>query len=160
MYHVLDRSCLESKTEEKKSSRTFLTRLSYKVTRRNIWDASAIPSEINCWSRLHLQSLAPSFKDGWRQAGGRITIAESLLQHDEKHVVPTPLTPTPTFYQNYLAMRNTADMTGGNSIAAWSSFPGVSAINLLSLNSAFKLIQPKSEKWLKCQNRNIRMPLS
>jgi hypothetical protein len=28
-----------------------------------------------------------------RQADGRKKIAESLSQHDEKHVVPTPLTP-------------------------------------------------------------------
>jgi hypothetical protein len=28
--------------------------------------------------------------------------------------------PPPTFYQNYLAMRNTADVTGGKPIAVWS----------------------------------------
>jgi hypothetical protein len=44
------------------------------------------------WSRLHLQSLAPtpvSKRIDVRQAAGRKIIAESLLQHDEKHVVPT-----------------------------------------------------------------------
>jgi hypothetical protein len=46
------------------------------------------------WSRLHLQSLAPtpvSRRVDVRQAAGRKIIAESLSQHDEKHVVPTPL---------------------------------------------------------------------
>jgi hypothetical protein len=39
---------------------------------------------------------------------------------------------TPTFYQNYLAMKNTADVTGGKSISVWSqSISGVSAINFL-----------------------------
>jgi hypothetical protein len=39
---------------------------------------------------------------------------------------------TPTFYQNYLAMRNTADVTGGKPIAIWlQSISGVSAINPL-----------------------------
>jgi hypothetical protein len=49
------------------------------------------------WSRLHLQSLAPtpvSRRVDVRQAAGRKNIfinTESLSQHDEKHVVPTPL---------------------------------------------------------------------
>jgi hypothetical protein len=39
---------------------------------------------------------------------------------------------TPTFYQNYLAMRNTANMAGGKPIAVWSqTISGVSAINPL-----------------------------
>jgi hypothetical protein len=39
---------------------------------------------------------------------------------------------TPTFYQNYLAMRNTVDVTGGELNAIWSqSVSGVSAINHL-----------------------------
>jgi hypothetical protein len=41
-----------------------------------------------------LQSLAPTpvpRKVDVRQAAGRKIIAESLSQHDEKHVVPTPL---------------------------------------------------------------------
>jgi hypothetical protein len=39
---------------------------------------------------------------------------------------------TPTFYQNYLAMRNTADVTSGQPIAVLlKSISGVSAINLL-----------------------------
>jgi hypothetical protein len=45
------------------------------------------------WSRLHLQSLAPtpvSRRADVRQ-GSRKKIAESLSQHGEKHVVPTPL---------------------------------------------------------------------
>jgi hypothetical protein len=45
-------------------------------------------------SRLHLQSLAPAPKEGRRQASDRLVvkiIAESLSQHDAKHVVPTPL---------------------------------------------------------------------
>jgi hypothetical protein len=44
------------------------------------------------WSRLHLQSLAIPVS---RRVSGRrpvvIIIAESLSQHDEKHVVPTSL---------------------------------------------------------------------
>jgi hypothetical protein len=46
------------------------------------------------WSLLHLQSLAPapvSRRVNVRQAAGRKIIAESLSQHDEKHVVPIPL---------------------------------------------------------------------
>jgi hypothetical protein len=40
---------------------------------------------------------------------------------------------TPTFYQNYLAMRNTPDLTGGKSIAVWSqSISVVSAVNSLA----------------------------
>jgi hypothetical protein len=39
---------------------------------------------------------------------------------------------TPTFYRNYLAIRNTADVAGGEPIAVWSqSISGVSAINTL-----------------------------
>jgi fermentation-respiration switch protein FrsA (DUF1100 family) len=39
---------------------------------------------------------------------------------------------TPTSYQNYLAIRNTADVTDGKPIAVWSlSMSGVSAFNLL-----------------------------
>jgi hypothetical protein len=44
------------------------------------------------WSRLHLQSLAPTPVS--RRVDSRPVvkiIAESLSQHDEKHVVPTPL---------------------------------------------------------------------
>jgi hypothetical protein len=38
----------------------------------------------------------------------------------------------PSFYQNYLAVSNTADVTGGIPIAVWSqSISGVSAINFL-----------------------------
>jgi hypothetical protein len=40
------------------------------------------------WSRLHLQSLEPTPVS--RRPVVKI-IAESLSQHDEKHVVPTPL---------------------------------------------------------------------
>jgi hypothetical protein len=40
------------------------------------------------------------------------------------------IAPRPTFYQNYLAVRNTADVTGGKPIAVWSqSISGVNAIN-------------------------------
>jgi hypothetical protein len=39
---------------------------------------------------------------------------------------------TPTFYQNYLAMRNTADVTGGKAIAVWlQSITGGDAFNPL-----------------------------
>jgi hypothetical protein len=39
---------------------------------------------------------------------------------------------TPTFYQNYLATSNTADVTGGKPIAIWSqSISGVCAFNPL-----------------------------
>jgi hypothetical protein len=49
------------------------------------------------WSRLHLQSLAPtpvSRSNPPATSGRRPVVkifAESLSQHDEKHVVPTPL---------------------------------------------------------------------
>jgi hypothetical protein len=51
-----------------------------------------------CFGR-HVKTLVPavfvvgsttSFKEGWGQAAVKI-IAESLSQHDEKHVVQTPL---------------------------------------------------------------------
>jgi hypothetical protein len=45
------------------------------------------------WSRLHLQSLAPTQLQGGLTSGRRPVvkiIAKSLSQHDEKHVVPTP----------------------------------------------------------------------
>jgi hypothetical protein len=39
---------------------------------------------------------------------------------------------TPTFYQNYLAMSSTVDVTGGKPVAVWSqSISGVNAINPL-----------------------------
>jgi hypothetical protein len=38
---------------------------------------------------------------------------------------------TPTFYQNYLAMRNNADVIGGKPIAVSLSILGVNAINSL-----------------------------
>jgi hypothetical protein len=41
------------------------------------------------WSRLHLQSLAPTPVSSRRPVVK--IIAESLSQHDEKHGVPTPL---------------------------------------------------------------------
>jgi hypothetical protein len=51
---------------------------------------------------------------------------------------------TPTFYQNYLAMSNTADVTGGKSIAVWSQpISGVNAINPLV---AFYDIHRKKER--------------
>jgi hypothetical protein len=46
------------------------------------------------WSRLHLQSLAPLQFQGGLTSGRRPVvkiIAKSLSQHDEKHVVTTPL---------------------------------------------------------------------
>jgi hypothetical protein len=47
------------------------------------------------WFRLHLQSLAPTPQlQGGLTSGRRPVVkitAESLSQHDEKHVVPTPL---------------------------------------------------------------------
>jgi hypothetical protein len=40
------------------------------------------------------------------------------------------IAPRPTFYQNYVAVRNTADVTGGKPIAVFSqSMSGVNAIN-------------------------------
>jgi hypothetical protein len=48
---------------------------------------------LSCWSRLHLESVAPtpvSRMVDVRQAAGRKIIADSLSQHNEKHVVPTP----------------------------------------------------------------------
>jgi hypothetical protein len=49
---------------------------------------------LSCWSRLHLQSLAPtpvSRRVDARQPVVKI-IAESLSQHNKKHVVSTSLT--------------------------------------------------------------------
>jgi phosphomannomutase len=49
---------------------------------------------LSCWSRLHFQSLAPtpvSRRVDVKQAAVRKIVAESLSQHDEKHVVPAPL---------------------------------------------------------------------
>jgi hypothetical protein len=46
------------------------------------------------WSRLHLQSSAPtpvSRRIGARQAAGRKNNKLPNLSHDEKHVVPTQL---------------------------------------------------------------------
>jgi hypothetical protein len=46
------------------------------------------------WSRLHLQSFEPtpvSRRVNVRQGAGRKNKKKSLSQHDEKHVVPTPL---------------------------------------------------------------------
>jgi hypothetical protein len=40
-------------------------------------------------------------------------IAKSLSQHDEKHVVPTPLSGIRVGGRKDLAMRNTEDLTGG-----------------------------------------------
>jgi hypothetical protein len=47
---------------------------------------------------------------------------------------------SPTFYQNYLAMSNTADVTGGKPIDVWSqSISGVNAINpLVALRHPWK----------------------
>jgi hypothetical protein len=49
---------------------------------------------LSCWSRLHLQSLAltlVSRKVDAKQTAGPKNNFESLSQHDENHVVPTPL---------------------------------------------------------------------
>jgi hypothetical protein len=49
---------------------------------------------LSLWSRLHWQSLAPTLisrRVDVRQAAVVKIIAESLSQHDEIHVVPTPL---------------------------------------------------------------------
>jgi hypothetical protein len=43
-------------------------------------------------------------------------IAESLLQHDEKHVVPTPLSVGKGRKKKNLALRITADVAGGKPI--------------------------------------------
>jgi hypothetical protein len=48
----------------------------------------------------------------------------------QKH--PRYSSKTPTFYKNYLAMRNTVDVTAGKSIAVRSEYiSGVSAVNPL-----------------------------
>jgi hypothetical protein len=63
---------------------------------------------------------------------------------------------TPTFCQNYLAMRNTADVTGDNSIAIWAqSISDVSAINPFiafyderqNKRDAILLHQSRLKKW-------------
>jgi hypothetical protein len=47
---------------------------------------------LSCWSRLHLQSLVFQFQGGLTSGRPVVkTIAESLSQHDEKHVALTPL---------------------------------------------------------------------
>jgi hypothetical protein len=50
-----------------------------------------------------------------------------------KHTYHSRLIPeAPTFYENYLAMRNTADVSGGSPVTVWSQFiSGVCAINPL-----------------------------
>jgi hypothetical protein len=48
---------------------------------------------LSCWSRLHLQHLHPLQFQGGLTSGRRPVvkiIAESLSQHDEKYVIPTP----------------------------------------------------------------------
>jgi hypothetical protein len=60
------------------------------------------------WSRLQLQSLAPAlvpWRVDVRQAAGRKIIVESLSQHDEKHVVPTPLKGIRVGKRDYLRCR-------------------------------------------------------
>jgi hypothetical protein len=65
---------------------------------------------------MDLQSLAPtpvSKGVDFRQAAGRKIISESLLQHNEKHVVPTPHSGIRVELRKDLTMRNTANMTDG-----------------------------------------------
>jgi hypothetical protein len=54
----------------------------------------ALEGKLSRWSRLHLQSLASLQFQGGLTSGRRSVVklnAESLSQHDEKHVVPIPL---------------------------------------------------------------------
>jgi hypothetical protein len=55
-------------------------------------DLRASEGTLSRWSQMHLQSLA-QFQGGLTSDNRSviIIIAESLSQHDEKHVVPTPL---------------------------------------------------------------------
>jgi hypothetical protein len=49
---------------------------------------------LSCWSRLYLQSLAPTqFQEGLTSGRRPVVkiIVESLSQHDEKNVVPISL---------------------------------------------------------------------
>jgi hypothetical protein len=54
----------------------------------------ASEGKLSRWSRLHFQSLAPTpflRRVNVRQVKFGKIVAEFLSQHDEKHVVPTPL---------------------------------------------------------------------
>jgi hypothetical protein len=61
------------------------------------------------------------------------SILRSMLEHNSVGVAEaSQIFVRDTFYQNYLAMRNAADMTGGKLIAVWSqSISGASAIDPL-----------------------------
>jgi hypothetical protein len=77
----------EAKQCSKWSVRRWVTKIFYLELLR------ASEGTLSRWSRLHLQSLAPtpvSRRVDIRQAAGRKN-AEYLTQHDEKHVEPTPL---------------------------------------------------------------------
>jgi hypothetical protein len=64
------------------------------VTKNYLELLRASEGTLSCWTRLHLQSLAPtpvSSRVDVRQAAVVKIIAESLAQHGGKHVVLTPL---------------------------------------------------------------------
>jgi hypothetical protein len=70
-----------------------------------------------------------------------ISLNHIIIIHTNKYILITiyprrvsrgvsDIAPRPTFYQNYLTVRNTADVTGSNPIVVWSqSISGVNAIN-------------------------------
>jgi hypothetical protein len=60
----------------------------------NTADFRALEGKISRWSRLHLQSLAPtpvSRRVDVRQTASRKNNCRIFSQNDEKHLVPTPL---------------------------------------------------------------------
>jgi hypothetical protein len=76
----------ESKQRSQRSVIRWVTKIYYRELLR------ASKGSLSCWSRLRLQSLAPtpvSIRVYIRPVVK--VIAESLSQHDEKHVVTTPL---------------------------------------------------------------------
>jgi hypothetical protein len=70
---------------------------------------------------------------------GLVALVETLIHTYHSRFIPEGVaeawrycSETPMFYQNYLAVRNTADVTGGKPIAVWSqSISDVNAVNPL-----------------------------
>jgi hypothetical protein len=80
--------------------RTWLTLLSFRYGTPSVLTVGPPSSEgtLSCWSRLHLQS------SGWWPVVN--IFAESLSQHDEKHVVPTPFSVIRGGERRWVSRRN------------------------------------------------------
>jgi hypothetical protein len=72
-----------------------------------------------CWSRFHLLSLATTNPAWWVMARSTY-IPLTLNPRRASRGRLRYFSETPTFYQNDLTMRNTADVTGGKPITVWS----------------------------------------